>query len=156
VADVKKLLAVSKRRVPEGLPAPYLQSMEFARVWIGKPADDAQVFALGAELEKVARLYIRGREVEARKKAKVGRPQHMADKAFIHAMARLWEGLWGRPKFRRYQKPRVKKEERGGKEAPTAFQHVCDAWMRNIDPDRPCSLGAAAFKNISKRFGDKQ
>jgi hypothetical protein len=149
VADVKKLLAVSKRRVPEGLPAPYLQSMEFARVWIGKPADDAQVFALGAELEKVARLYIRGREVEARKKAKVGAPQHMADIAFVYAMARLWGRVWGLPKFRIYQKP--KKGEKGGKEAPTGFQHVCNAWMRIVDPDRP-DLAAAAFRNASKHL----
>jgi hypothetical protein len=145
VADVKKLLAVSKRRVPEGLPAPYLQSMEFARVWIGKPADDAHVLAVAAKLEDAAKWYIRGREDEARKKAKVGRPQHMADIVFVCAMADLWEPLWGRPKFRIYQKP--KRGEKGGKEVPTIFQRVCNAWVKNIDPDRPDPLAAAAFKN---------
>jgi hypothetical protein len=119
VADVKKLLAVHKRRVPDEQVGLYLHALGFVRALLPK-ANSAQSLALGEELKKAARLYIRGRGVEARKKAKVGQPQHMADIAFIYAMARLWESVWGRPKFRKYRQPR-KGERPGRQRGPDRF-----------------------------------
>jgi len=148
--DFKKLLAVSKRRVPDEPVGLYLYSLEFARVLLPK-ADSAQGLAVGKELQGVALFYFRVCLEQARKaRLKKGRPQNKADAAFVYAMARLWESLWGPPKFRKYRQPR--KGEIGGKEAPTGFQRVCNAWMEIVDPDRPGPLTAAAFKGASKHL----
>jgi hypothetical protein len=153
IALFRKLAAdTAKHRVPD--EEEQQDGMFLMSLWVaGKllNADSPHGYRLAVELERARNFYYKVCLDQLRRR-KRGRPQHMADIAFIYAMARTWEGIFERPKFRKYQNARIKKHEIGGTEQPTTFQQVCNKWMEFIDPDRPRPLTAAAFKDASKHY----
>jgi hypothetical protein len=159
--DFKNLFAQirsfrGKHRMPEEPEGVYLLSLLFAGELLGdsvKEKDFPRVHQVATELQRVAGFYYKLCLEQARGHGrKAGRPQHKADIGFIYAMSRLWEKLFGPPKFRIYQAARKKKQEIGGRERATKFQRVCNKWMQVIDPDRPRPLAPAAFKSANQYY----
>ena len=146
--------SVGKRRIPQ-IETSSLFVLDLASALLGyEPgrADVDRVKAVADKLEWVAGRYEHMAVSQAMRSFK-GRPPEWADVAFIDGMASVLTECGVKFGWRRWNATGGERRGmRGGTEEPTAFQEICNVWLKKIDPDRAKELSPHAFRMAKTRF----
>lgn len=162
MSEIEKLMkqtikVADGRRIPKEQPL-FLQSLDFAAEIIGlEPGcvgsgkNNLRVKDVSNRLMAAAQAYYIAMDRAAMEQRKRGRPGVEMDVDFVFTIATgLGQNVPDELTFRNYKLPSGK--DVGGKERPTRFQEICNAWMDLVDPDRAKLIQAAAFKTAGARW----